>query len=222
VLRKSCYWLTNVRPILFRNFSSTLTPDPLGFAVLVDDPQAHTSPSLQYLQKWNSERIVSVKQQISYLESKEVKEKEESAGRAMSENALRKRQERETKRAAAAAIGQQTPNDNSHITLLRSTKPDPRSSTPSITPSSSTPPYTITIPGSSDTFPWHTPNPHTYTTIMAAQTAGIWDYPSTAAERAKCVVFQDLWDKGYFMGGGIKFGGDFLVYPGISPFIVTK
>jgi len=27
-------------------------------------------------------------------------------------------------------------------------------------------------------------------------------------------VFEDLWRKGYFMGGGLRFGGDFLIYPG--------
>lgn len=33
--------------------------------------------------------------------------------------------------------------------------------------------------------------------------------PSTRA-----AVFADLWEKGYYLTGGQKFGGDFLVYPG--------
>lgn len=33
-------------------------------------------------------------------------------------------------------------------------------------------------------------------------------------QKAKCLVFMDLWDKGYYMTSGEKFGGDFLVYPG--------
>jgi tRNA-splicing endonuclease subunit Sen34 len=31
---------------------------------------------------------------------------------------------------------------------------------------------------------------------------------------ARIRVFKDLWKKGYFMGSGLKFGADFLVYPG--------
>ena len=52
------------------------------------------------------------------------------------------------------------------------------------------------------------------TTLEAARQAGVWTYPTTSFEHAKCRVFQDLWEKGNYMGGGIKFGGDFLVYPG--------
>ena len=56
----------------------------------------------------------------------------------------------------------------------------------------------------------------TYETLDAARAAGVWSYPSNARERARCEVFRDLWEKGYYMGGGIKFGGDWLVYPGAS------
>lgn len=37
---------------------------------------------------------------------------------------------------------------------------------------------------------------------------------SQAREKIKCLVFIDLWEKGYHMTSGEKFGGDFLVYPG--------
>jgi len=96
-------------------------------------------------------------------------------------------------------------------------------------------PYTVSVPTTSDTFAWYdynnnsdknddkNPTPalngtqrrrHTYDTLDAARTAGVWCYPSNAEERARCEVFRDLWEKGYYMGGGSKFGGDWLVYPG--------
>lgn len=181
--------------------------------MLVDDPLAHASPSFQALQEWNLERAASVRQQISTLEVKEFKGKEEAARRAMSENALLKRQEREAKRAAAVAAKQTADGDTLYMPS-KPVEPEPRPSTPSAAPTPSTLAYTITIPGSSSTFSWFTPNPNAYNTIATAQAAGIWTYPSTLAERAKCAVFQDLWEKDNFMGGGIKFGGDFLVYPG--------
>ena len=99
--------------------------------------------------------------------------------------------------------------------------------------------YTVSVPTTSDAFAWYDydhnnsdnrehddPDPqqqqprtahthtHTYETLDAARTARVWVYPSSAEERARCEVFRDLWEKGYFMGGGSKFGGDWLVYPG--------
>ena len=71
---------------------------------------------------------------------------------------------------------------------------------------------------SSDCLSWHEHEQHTFSTLDDARAAGIWTYPSTDAERAKCEVFRDLWEKGYYMGGGSKFGGDWLVYPGTVPF----
>lgn len=32
--------------------------------------------------------------------------------------------------------------------------------------------------------------------------------------KLKCSVYEDLWDKGYYITSGRKFGGDFLVYLG--------
>ncbi len=81
--------------------------------------------------------------------------------------------------------------------------------------------HTVSVPTTSDTFAWYDsnnddPTRHTYTyeTLDAARAADVWNYPSNAEERARCEVFGDLWEKGYYMGGGSKFGGDWLVYPG--------
>ncbi|CAG5124844.1 unnamed protein product [Candidula unifasciata] len=41
-----------------------------------------------------------------------------------------------------------------------------------------------------------------------------WAYPSTEREVLRYHVFKDLWGKGFFLTSGVKFGGDFLVYPG--------
>ena len=41
-----------------------------------------------------------------------------------------------------------------------------------------------------------------------------WEFPETEVEQVRCKVFSDLWEKGYFITNGNKFGGDYLVYPG--------
>jgi len=37
----------------------------------------------------------------------------------------------------------------------------------------------------------------------------------TSTEEQKYRVFSYFWEKGYFLTSGGKFGGDFLVYPGV-------
>ncbi|KAK7487334.1 hypothetical protein BaRGS_00021423 [Batillaria attramentaria] len=56
-----------------------------------------------------------------------------------------------------------------------------------------------------------TENPWTRETENAA---GDWQFPTTEAEKLRCAVFRDLWEKEYFLTSGQKFGGDFLAYPG--------
>ena len=41
-----------------------------------------------------------------------------------------------------------------------------------------------------------------------------WTFPTTDSEKVRCAVFQDLWEKQYYLTSGQKFGGDFLAYPG--------
>lgn len=122
----------------------------------------------------------------------------------MSEKAQQKREQREARRAAAAANKTDT---DSGPSVAENPIQAPR-------PPQTVPAYTVVVPGTSTSFSWYTPEPHTYSTIQSAKDAGIWSYPSNLIERAKCAVFRDLWDKGYYMGGGLKFGGDFLIYPG--------
>ena len=97
--------------------------------------------------------------------------------------------------------------------------------------------YTVSVPTTSDAFAWYDHDDEkdhhgpasssgprqwhrrtTYETLDAARAAGVWSYPANADDRARCEVFRDLWEKGYYMGGGIKFGGDWLIYPGPSLF----
>jgi tRNA-splicing endonuclease subunit Sen34 len=88
--------------------------------------------------------------------------------------------------------------------------------------------YTVSVPTTSDALAWYNyadddpasgqqqqqQRRRTYETLDAARAAGVWSYPASAEDRARCEVFRDLWERGYYMGGGVKFGGDWLVYPG--------
>jgi tRNA-splicing endonuclease subunit Sen34 len=176
----------------------------LGIAVLVDDPSAHHSPSPQIT-------LTEEKGSIEAL----------NANRAMSENAQRKRKEREERRARVKA--EAAPNNLTEY----SPSPPTMSESPSqlaveeppdeavVMPSA---PYTVHVPASSSRLEWYTPDSHLHSTIEA----GIWKYPSTLQERARCGVFRSLWEQGYYMGVGIKFGGEYLVYPGMFSFLFAN
>lgn len=144
----------------------------------------------------------------------------------MSEDALQKRRAREEKRLAQAAkAAEAATTSESHVSLL---VPESEAvsryapaelgipASPLVPESSATVsmPHTVVIPTASSSLEWYNPDAHAYLTIEAAKVDGVWDYPSTLQERARCGVFRNLWEQSYFMGGGIKFGGDYLVYPG--------
>ena len=42
-----------------------------------------------------------------------------------------------------------------------------------------------------------------------------WTFPSTDIEKIRSIVFQNLWERKYYLTSGRKFGGDFLAYPGM-------
>jgi len=158
-----------------------------------------------------------MKTQLAYTETKTAKEGSNSS-RAMSEEAVRKRKEREERKKAQAAA--KAFAEGAEGSPGGPTPPNPAESEGANTliepegPNNSSLPYTIVIPASSSSLEWYDPTECTYSTIESARLAGVWDYPSTLLERARCGVFKDLWKQGYFMGGGIKFGGEYLVYPG--------
>lgn len=207
--------------------------------MLIDDPTAHTNPFLCEIQEWNTEQAVSMKAQLASLEEK-ITKASNTTGRALSEEAQKKRKEREERKKALAVIaaaqegegltsttslaaGAPSPTPTSSSVVTTDENPQAPASSSTTLPSgistftSATAPYTITTPASSTGLPWYHDESNTYTTLEDAKKAGIWDYPSNLEERARCGVFRGLWDQGYFMGGGIKFGGEFLVYPGKLP-----
>ncbi|TFK84520.1 tRNA-intron endonuclease catalytic domain-like protein [Polyporus arcularius HHB13444] len=182
-------------------------------AVLIDDRNAHHPPSAEALAEWNMAREASVTAQIIAAEAEKASEK--ATKHSTSEEAIRKRKEREAKKAAAAqakALAEGLSlDDSSSAPVLPVPVVEDRPGTPSKNAAHA---FTVTIPASSSDLQWYAPDSAAYSTLDSAREACIWTYPTTPFEYAKCRVFQDLWEKGNYMGGGIKFGGDFLVYPG--------
>ena len=181
-----------------------------GAAVLVDDPRAHAhAPTDAQLQAWVDERDRDVAAQHDAA-AQQAKKHASEAEKKLSPEALAKRAARQALKARSGAA---TPIDPLLPGIDTLVPPAPNSS------SSSAPQeqvHFVETPLTSASLPWHADGAQvaTYDTLAAARQAGIWNYPSNALEQARCAVFSELSKRGYWMGGGIRFGGDFLVYPG--------
>jgi tRNA-splicing endonuclease subunit Sen34 len=81
-------------------------------------------------------------------------------------------------------------------------------------------PYFTTIPATPDDTPstqtWFHPQPGEtlFTNLESARASGVWTYPTNLVEQSRCATFRKLWQEGMYLGQGIKFGGEFLGYPG--------
>lgn len=206
-------------------------------AVLVDDLAAHTPPSSSQSIAYATSRAeaITAQQEASQLNTLEKQREFEEKNR---EKIEKKRAEKEKKRRDREGKievvvpdlkeGEQTTGPPASALASPSSSalsPIPIStpSTASLPPASSLP-YTILIEPSSSSLPWYDPSSAsaTYDTLEAAKDAGLWSYPTSPVQEARCKVFEDLWRRGFYMGGGIRFGGDFLVYPGSSSFLFLQ
>ena len=173
------------------------------------DPAAHHSATPTQLESWDAQRQRGIAQQIREAVRRKGEDRAAIADAASEAAAQKKRAEREARRQRqlAEAAGPEM--------VVQNTAAAP---SPSPQPQANAAVYTVSVPTTSEAFAWYEPGAHTYETLDAAREAGVWTYPATEEERARCEVFRDLWEKGYYLGGGGKFGGNWLVYPGACRF----
>jgi len=63
-------------------------------------------------------------------------------------------------------------------------------------------------------FPWYDDKDCNYAGLEEAKSQLIWTWPESDEDKARYKVFKDIWEKGYYITSGSKFGSDYLVYPG--------
>jgi tRNA-splicing endonuclease subunit Sen34 len=217
----------------------------------VHDPAAHHAPTPSQLEAWDASRRQDITDQIARLEHRKAEERATATATsttiATPATIQQKRAEREARRrqlaetaAAAEADADADADTEGTVAIGGGSEVRQHGDAPAPTTTSNAI-YTISVPTTSDTLAWYDSNDndndgdgdgdvnlkperptYTYERLDAAREAHVWNYPSNAEERARCEVFRDLWEKGYYMGGGSKFGGDWLVYPGacaLLPFL---
>ncbi|CAE6469066.1 unnamed protein product [Rhizoctonia solani] len=167
-----------------------------GIACIVHDAQSHGTPTKHQLQRWAQVRKLIIEAEMRDREASVAPVKVDT-----SDKAQKKRLEREARKAAQA--------QQSELSSVTVAEPEP-AAPPAVAQQQQA--YTVHVPGPSSELPWYTAR--IFHTIDEAREAGVWTYPQDVKERAECAVFRDLWEKGNYLGPGIKFGGNYLVYPG--------
>ncbi|GAA5885454.1 hypothetical protein JCM6882_009626 [Rhodosporidiobolus microsporus] len=201
-------------------------------AVLVDDPAAHLPPTLAQSTSYATSRASAIvaQQEATAQNEAERKREFEEKNRDKIEKKRREKEQKKVKereRIEKEGIevfvpdlkeGAETTGAPASAEASTSSPSPLPVAAPSPAPSASTSslPYTILIEPRSSPFAWYDPSSAaiTYPTLDDAKAAGVWSYPLTPVQEARCKVFEDLWRRGFYMGGGLRFGGDFLVYPG--------
>lgn len=212
-------------------------------AIVVDDVAAHDVDGLddETRQQWHAaraEHIAASKREAAQAaeENRRKWQGQAQSGKAEDRRRAREAQRAQQRAAGGGLFGQDDGDDGwieagegkkavsgtSHRTAAAAavSNVDATAGASSEAPSSQTPPpdisHPVLIPASSAQLPWHNLRlgENAFDSLSSAARAGLWTYPQTAEQRARCAAFEALRAKGYYMGKGLRFGGHLVVYPG--------
>lgn len=193
-----------------------------GIADIIDDVRSVRQPTAAELELETSailddmaaqQRAGEVAEAARRAQLEAIPKSEAQLAKMAARKAKAAEEEERRRRAAEAAAATAGDGPGSEEDLVHVAAPSAKETTTAAAPQPLQS-YTIAIETDSASHAYYDPSLVTYSTLAAARAAEVWSYPSTAAERARAGVFRALWERGYFMGAGIKFGGDLLVYPG--------
>lgn len=193
-------WIVLILPSFLPPSLRSLGRSPAGTCHLVHTPNALRPPTPHEIATHTADRLALIHEMQDAAAA--AAEEKKRAFMAKRESGRGKREERE---------GRQKVTEGREDELFA-----PRTTATTLTAQA----YFSSIPShlSPATHPWFHPSPPStlFHTLPAAREAGVWTYPSTPLEQSRCATFRKVWTEGMYMGQGVKFGGEFLVYPGKS------
>ncbi|KAA1079079.1 tRNA-splicing endonuclease subunit [Puccinia graminis f. sp. tritici] len=187
----------------------------LGIAVLVDDLKAHRPATVEESTEYQARRDqeIAEERRLTAIREGERRAAAQEVYRSQIAAAEQKRRARQPKPPSRTEDGDEGSEEIQQGMLV----PDglDEKSKPAISPVQV--PYFVPIHLQSHP-PTHTPeHPDVvHHHLDSARRAGLWTFPDNQLQRARSAVFSALWRQGMFLGIGLKFGCDFLVYPGDS------
>lgn len=181
-------------------------------AILIDESRAYIEPTTQQRTAFHDHELDDIykQKQRTLVQQEEHRKRIEAQLKASDgDGALERRRARQAAKGEASNDAQVAPTLQTSEDVLERM------------------PYVHYTRGESTLIPGYVPCTHAmlpnmprgtqvnaYTTLKDAFVAGVWAFPATLEDRARCAVFEDLHEKGYFLSTGLRFGGDFVVYPG--------
>ena len=196
-----------------------------GVCHLVSTPEAFEAPTRSQVAEQDAARQEHVYNlRLSMLSALEEKKKAFShkAQGAKQEDIKRQRDERRRAKGKGKPDG-----DDENVNLFSTETSLAAVEPPSLSANHSddkkdvgNAPFFTTVSATPDVTPspqsWFVPRPgeSLFTDLDSARAAGVWIYPENLVERSRCATFRRLWEDGMYLGQGIKFGGEFLGYPG--------
>lgn len=198
-----------------------------GIAILVDDRAAHSalhdSLTKEELYDWHSSRqnVIDENKKRLYDNAKRSKERWQQSV-AGKEKTIERRKEREQRRERIRkerieeSEGPSEENQNNLFAPDTEEKEDNTMQSNAEDEAWKTTSHPITIATNSLELPWRVikVGENAFDTLSGAAKANLWHYPKTSLQVARCAVFEDLRMRGYYLAKGLRFGGDFNVYPG--------
>ncbi|WAQ82615.1 hypothetical protein PtA15_2A932 [Puccinia triticina] len=185
-----------------------------GIAVLVDDLNSHRPATLEESEEYQTKRDQEIEEErrLTVIRDDERRAAAKQVYRSQIEAAEQKRRARQ-QQAPQTEDRSDHPGEEIQQGML---PPDTSVDDSKSTSNPSRVPYFVPVHLQSRP-PTHSPEgSNMFRALDSARQAGLWTYPEDQYQRARCAVFSALWRQGMFLGIGLKFGCDFLVYPGDS------
>jgi len=186
----------------------------IGIIILIDDKQNHQTHTQVQIKKYEQNRLqeenIQLQDYINSIEEKKLKIELLRKSNDLSQDIKDIKGKRDKKKR---------PNDPKEKDTLLQQKQILRDQQNSLILENNTSKISgfapvINIKTTSSSFAWYDDNSNCYSSIDIVKQKNLWTWPNTQKDLQKYKVYCDLWDRGYYITSGIKFGGDYLLYPG--------
>jgi tRNA-splicing endonuclease subunit Sen34 len=164
----------------------------LGIIILVDETKSYCKPTLEQIEDFENDKLKNEDQQLqNYI--KNIEEKRNKIKNIIDDNNNNN--------------GNKSNKGDDDDDIDEKEEEEKNSKIKGFYPK-------INIKTSSKSLKWYNDDDNKSKTLESAKQSKVWTWPETPQEEYKYKIYCDLWNKGYFISSGLKFGGDYLLYPG--------
>jgi tRNA-splicing endonuclease subunit Sen34 len=186
----------------------------IGIIILVDDKKSHQSPTNAQIKNFEQNSLQEENKQLQeYINF--IEEKKSKIENLRKNNILNQDIKEKKNKTKKTSLNDLKENNNTSLQQKQESQdPGNLSNVENKTSKVNGFAPIINIKTSSTSFAWYNDNENYFDSINIAKQNNLWNWPNTLKDIQKYKIFCDLWNKGYYITSGMKFGGDYLLYPG--------